>query len=48
MRTIKQASQFKRDIKREAKGPHRDVLKNDFVALVSTLAQDLPLTEKYR
>ena len=48
MRTIKQSSQFKRDLKREAKGPHRQALKNDFVAIVSVLANDQPLAEKHR
>jgi len=48
MRTIKQSSQFKRDLKREAKGPYRRALASDFVAIVATLADDLPLAEKYR
>lgn len=48
MRTIKQSNQFKRDLKREAKGAHRQVLQNDFVTLVSALASDLPLADKHR
>lgn len=48
MRTIKQSSPFKRDLKREAKGPHRQTLQRDFVSLIETLAQDQPLAEKYR
>ncbi|MDA3920044.1 MAG: type II toxin-antitoxin system YafQ family toxin [Salinisphaera sp.] len=48
MRTIKQSSQFKRDLKREAKGPHRKTLKRGFVALVNTLASDQPLADKHR
>jgi|GEM_PF-591333 len=48
MRTIKQSSQFKRDLKREAKGPHRQALQSDFVAIVSVLANDQPLAEKHR
>jgi mRNA interferase YafQ len=35
MRTIKQTSQFKRDLKREAKGPHRQTLASDFVAIAT-------------
>lgn len=48
MRTIKQSSQFKRDLKREAKGPHRATLKNDFTEIVRALASDEVLAEKYR
>jgi mRNA interferase YafQ len=40
MRTIKQTSQFKRDLKREAKGLHRQTLQREFVRLVETLAND--------
>jgi len=47
MRTIKQTGQFKRDLKREAKGPHRKVLQDDFVVIVGTLASDKPLDPKY-
>ena len=48
MRTIKQSGQFKRDLKREAKGPHRQALQRDFVTVVAALANDQPLAEKYR
>ena len=48
MRTIKQSGQFKRDLKREAKGPHRQALQRDFVTIVAALANDQPLPEKYR
>ncbi len=48
MRTIKQSSPFKRDLKREARGPHRQTLQSDFVGIVETLANDEPLAEKYR
>ena len=48
MRTIKQTSQFKRDLKREAKGPHRQALQNEFVAIVGALANDELLAEKHR
>jgi mRNA interferase YafQ len=48
MRTIRQTSQFKRDLKRETKGPHRETLKTDFVKIVRTLGKDEPLAEKHR
>jgi mRNA interferase YafQ len=48
MRTIKQTGQFKRDLKREAKGYHRKVLAEEFVQLVGTLARDERLAEKHR
>lgn len=47
MRTIKQTGQFKRDLKRESKGPHRKTLQDDFVAIVEILASDTPLDPKY-
>jgi len=48
MRTVKQSTQFKRDLKREAKGLHRQTLKSDFVAIIAALANDEALAEKYR
>lgn len=48
MRTIEQTGQFRRDFKREAKGPHRQALQDDSVALVTALANDRPLAEKHR
>jgi mRNA interferase YafQ len=48
MRTIEQTGQFKRDLKREAKGSHRQALQSDFVAIVVALANDEALAEKYR
>lgn len=48
MRTIKQTTRFKRDLKREKKGRHRALLKREFVELVETLAQDNPLAAKYQ
>jgi mRNA interferase YafQ len=48
MRTIRQSGQFKRDLKREAKGPHRQTLQREFVRLVEALANDQSLAEKYR
>jgi len=34
MRTTKQTGQFKRDLKRESRGPHRKALQDDFVAVI--------------
>nr|VFK59744.1 MAG: mRNA interferase YafQ [Candidatus Kentron sp. UNK]VFK68766.1 MAG: mRNA interferase YafQ [Candidatus Kentron sp. UNK] len=48
MRTIKQTRQFKRDLKRESKGPNRIPLKNNFTRIVKTLANDEPLAHKHR
>ena len=48
MRTIERTSQFKRDYKRKAKGPHRKTLERDFIDVVTTLANDQPLVEKHR
>ena len=48
MRTIEQTSRFKRDYKREAKGPHRQTLASDFIAVVTALANNQPLAEKHR
>jgi mRNA interferase YafQ len=48
MRTIKQTDQFKRDLKREARGPHRILLASHFTEIVRTLANDEALSEKYR
>ena len=48
MRTLEQTGQFKRDLKREAKGQHRALLASDFVGIVKQLANDVPLAEKHR
>jgi mRNA interferase YafQ len=48
MRTIEQTGLFKRDLKRESKGPYRAHLAADFVSIVQTLAQDEPLAVKHR
>lgn len=47
MRTIKQTTAFKRDLKRESKGRHRAYLSGVFVAVVQTLANDQPLAERF-
>ena len=48
MRTIKQSVQFKRDLKRESKGQHKQALQKDFVSLISLIATDQLLAKKYR
>lgn len=48
MRTIERTTAFKRDFKREAKGPHRGVLDTDLRSLIEALAKDLPLPERHR
>ena len=47
MRKIEHTGQFKRDYKRETKGPHRQTLQSDFVAIVTALAHDQVLAEKH-
>jgi len=48
MRTIERTTAFKRDFKREAKGPHRGLLNTDLRQIVIALANDAPLDERYR
>ncbi len=47
MRTIEQSSRFKRDLKREAKGPHRQALQAGFVTILAAIANDNELAERY-
>ncbi len=48
MRTIERTGQFKRDYKRETKGSHGQTLESDLTSIISALAEDKPLAEKYR
>ena len=48
MRTIERSSAFKRDYKRELKGPYRATLAKELVEVLTALAMDQPLAEKYR
>ena len=48
MRTIKQSGQFKRDLKRESKGQHRQILQSEFVSIIAALAADSPLESRHR
>lgn len=46
MRAISRTGQFKRDFKRESKSPR--FIQPDFIALITALANDHPLADKYR
>lgn len=48
MRTIERTTQFKKDYKRESKGPHRGTLEKDFLSIVTALAEDRSLPERCR
>ncbi len=48
MQTIERTGQFKRDWKRESKGRHAATLSADFVAVVTALANDMPLELRHR
>jgi mRNA interferase YafQ len=48
MRTIERTSQFKRDYKRETKGPSRATLNRDLVEILTLLANDRSLADKHR
>lgn len=43
MRTIERTTAFKRDYKREAKGPHRTTLDEALTQVLTALATDQPL-----
>ena len=48
MRTIEPTGQFRRDHKREAKGPHRARLDAELATVLNALAGDEPLADKHR
>jgi mRNA interferase YafQ len=48
MRKIESTTAFKRDFKREGKGPHRVVLETDLKQVITALANDVPLSAKHR
>jgi mRNA interferase YafQ len=48
MRTIEPTAQFRRDHKREAKGPHRARFNAELATVLNAWAQDEPLTDKHR
>ncbi|MDN5869174.1 MAG: type II toxin-antitoxin system YafQ family toxin [Nitrococcus sp.] len=48
MLTIERSSAFKRDYKRETKGPHRAELDEGLVPVLRALAANRPLADRYR
>nr|VFK22166.1 MAG: mRNA interferase YafQ [Candidatus Kentron sp. MB]VFK27779.1 MAG: mRNA interferase YafQ [Candidatus Kentron sp. MB]VFK74431.1 MAG: mRNA interferase YafQ [Candidatus Kentron sp. MB] len=48
MRTIERTGKFRRDYKREMKGPHRTMLERDLTDILEMLVQDQPLLKKQR
>lgn len=48
MRTIERTTAFRRDFKREAKGPRRNVLDTDLRRIIEALATDTPLEARQR
>lgn len=48
MRTIEIPSSFKRDFKRESKGPHWTTLVADLKSVLDTLVHDQPVTASLR
>jgi mRNA interferase YafQ len=48
MRKIENTGQFKRDYKREAKGPHRATLDAELVPVLTALARDQTLEPRHR
>ncbi|MFZ2541567.1 MAG: type II toxin-antitoxin system YafQ family toxin [Gallionella sp.] len=48
MRTIDTPGSFKRDFKRESKGPHKATLDTDLKPVIGTLVLDQPLAASYR
>ncbi|MGX6567609.1 type II toxin-antitoxin system YafQ family toxin [Cupriavidus necator] len=51
MRTIERTTQFKRDYKRELKGPFKALLQSpagDWFAILTALASDMSLPDKFR
>ncbi|MCY3565453.1 MAG: type II toxin-antitoxin system YafQ family toxin [Gammaproteobacteria bacterium] len=47
MRTIERTSRFKRDYKRESRGPHREYLDAILAEVVDALANDRPLEPRH-
>ncbi len=47
MRTIRRLTSFKRDYKREAKGPHHATLDASLAPVLAALAHDEPLAERH-
>jgi mRNA-degrading endonuclease YafQ of YafQ-DinJ toxin-antitoxin module len=48
MRTIDTPGSFRRDFKRESKGPHKTTLGRDLKPIIDALVLDQPLAASYR
>jgi mRNA interferase YafQ len=48
MREIERTTRFRRDFKRESKGPHRATLVDSLRAVLDCLTRDEPLAERFR
>jgi mRNA interferase YafQ len=48
MRTIEQATAFRRDFKRESKGRHRETLDADLTSVLTALAADVIIDARLR
>jgi mRNA interferase YafQ len=48
MRSVKWASAFKKDLKRESRGQYKNALKEEFYGIVAALANDSPLLGRYK
>ena len=48
MRTIERSSAFKKDYKRESKGPHKAILSSELLPVFEALVNDQPLDVRYR
>lgn len=50
MRTIEQSKAYRKDLKRESKGKHKDIVKpfGELQVVAITLAEDKPLPLSYR
>ena len=48
MRAIERTGRFRRDYRREIRGRHGSALRADFIDLLTALARDQPLDERYR
>jgi mRNA interferase YafQ len=48
MRIIERSSAFKKDYKRESKGPHKTILSSEILPVFEALVNDQPLDVRYR
>ena len=48
MRSVKQETAFKKDLKREMAGRYRDIIEEELPEIVKRLAKDIALPSKYK